>query len=69
MYRKIDDNYMKLSRAIQESIERLGETQSERSIQVGSVEHLEKQVQLLAAAQKDLLEKVRHFESAMASKH
>lgn len=69
MYKKIEDNYLRLSRAVQESIERLNDSQMERSVHGNNTEHLEKQVQMLTAAQKDMLQKQYQFESAMISKH
>jgi|JI61114BRNA_FD_contig_21_38327_length_390_multi_4_in_0_out_0_1 hypothetical protein len=61
MCKKIEDNYLKLSSAIQESIERLSDSQMERSVHCNSIEQLDQKIQLLTAGQKELMDKLRQF--------
>jgi hypothetical protein len=72
MYKKIEDNYLKLSQVIQQNMERLNDSQLEKSMNSlvdGRYDGMEKRVESILATQKELMDKQRQFEISMINKH
>jgi hypothetical protein len=56
MYKKIEDNYLKLSQVIQQNMERLNDSQLEKSMNSlvdGRYDGMEKRVESILATQKE----------------